>query len=117
MKHIMALLVKFVVTAAALEIVLGFATNMSAGSILLIALTVTIVSYFLGDLVILPRSNNTVATAADFGIALFNILLFDAIFVTADITFLDAFFGAAVLAVCEWIFHRFLSRSLLPGRR
>lgn len=117
MKHIGAILLKFVMVAVVLEIILRLLTNVSFLNILYIALTVTIVSYLLGDLAILPRSNNTVATISDAVLALAVILLFNVIYTTANISFLTALLAAAVLGIGEWAFHRFMSREILPSQR
>ncbi|MCX7710701.1 MAG: YndM family protein [Clostridia bacterium] len=117
MKHVYALLIKFIVSAAALEVILGFLTTVSYVNILLIALAVTLISYFIGDLGVLKRTNNTIATITDFVMALLLILAFDALLGPADITLFDAMFAALAVAASEWIFHRYVARSLKLARR
>ena len=117
MKHFNALLLKFLIVATILEIVLRLLTSMSFASIILIALTLNFVSYAVGDLFILSISNNTIATAADFVLSLVVILLFNIIFVTSEITFVDALIASSALAVCEWMFHKFMARVVLGEGR
>jgi len=115
--HIIALFIKFIVAAAVLEVILGFLTAVSYVNILLIAFAITVLSYIIGDMGILRRTNNTIATIIDFGLVLTIILMFDALLGTSDITFFDAGFAAVALAVSEWIFHRYFARTLIPVRR
>lgn len=117
MRHIGAFLLKFVVIAVVLELVLWNLTALSFGNILSIALTVSILAYLIGDLGILPRSNNTVATLADGALALVTILMFNLVFPIADTSFLDALIASVGIAAAEWLFHKFMSRTVLPTDR
>jgi hypothetical protein len=116
MKHISALLIKFAMIAVVLEIVLGFLTDLTFGEILYISLAVTAAAYILGDLLILSVSNNTVATIADAGLALFVIYMFNFVYGDGRISFSDALVSAVVLAVGEWIFHKYVAKSVFPNR-
>lgn len=69
LKRLTALVLKFGATLIALFIVLGLIYGMSFQSIVLLTAVIGVVSYIIGDLLILPRSNNIVATATDFGLA------------------------------------------------
>ncbi|WHH60039.1 DUF2512 family protein [Petroclostridium sp. X23] len=117
MKHINALLIKFMMIAVALEVILMLVTDLSFGAILYIALAVTLIAYVIGDLLILPASNNTVATIADAGLALVTIFMFNYVFRGAYISFADALLAAAVLGVGEWIFHKYVARAVFPERQ
>jgi Protein of unknown function (DUF2512) len=68
MKHIGPLFIKFLMSLAVTTIILGLIYNVTFGDILFISILLTGISYFLGDLFILPRYGNTVATIADFGV-------------------------------------------------
>lgn len=117
MRHIGALLLKFVIIAIVLELVLLNFTALTFGNILTIALTVTALAYLVGDMAILPKSNNTIATIADIGLSLITILLFNYIFPGTGISFSDALIASLGIGVGEWIFHKFVSRSVLPAQR
>jgi hypothetical protein len=117
MKHVKALLLKFVMIAVVLEIVLNMLTNLTFGDILYISAAVTILAYIIGDLLILPVTNNTVATVADAGLALATIYLFNFIWGISEISFIDALISAAVLGVGEWFFHKYVSSNVLPNRK
>lgn len=114
MKHILALLIKFAMIAIVLEVVLGYLTDLSAENILYVALAVTALAYVVGDLFILDKTNNTIATIADAGLALITILAFNWIIPDADISFSDALVAAAALAVGEWLFHKYVRRAVFP---
>ena len=75
MKHIGAILIKFIMTAVILEIVLQLVTALNWVEILTISVAVTVIAYLIGDLLILAISNNIVATIADAALA-FVILYF-----------------------------------------
>jgi hypothetical protein len=116
LKHVTALLIKFAMIAVVLEIVLGIITNLTFSEILYISATVTILAYIIGDLLVLPASNNTVATVADAGLALFTIYAFNYMWNTREISFADALIAAAVLGVGEWFFHKYVASRVFPDR-
>lgn len=115
MKHIIALVIKFAIIAVVLELVLLNLTNLSPGNILYIALAVTTLAYVVGDLFILDKTNNTIATISDMGLAFLTIWAFNYIIPEATISFSDALIAAAALAVGEWIYHKFVRRAIFPG--
>lgn len=106
MKHLTAVLIKFGIIAIALEIVLNLLSDLTFGQILIVSVVVTVLAYLIGDLLILPMSNNTIATVADFGLALVTIYAFDWVYRNAEISFFDAALAALVLAAGEWFFHK-----------
>lgn len=117
MKHLGALLVKFIIVAVVLEIVLLSVTALSFTNILVVSLTITLLAYLVGDLAILPKSNNTAATIADMGLSLIVILLFNYVYPGAGISFFDALFASVVLGIGEWVYHKFIAKSVLPDHQ
>jgi hypothetical protein len=113
MKHVTALLIKFVMIAIVLETVLYMSTELSFTSILYIAVAVTILAYIIGDLLILPATNNTVATVSDAVLALATIYMFNYLWNTRVISFRNALISAAVIGVGEWFFHKYVSNNVL----
>ncbi|KZL91780.1 DUF2512 family protein [Clostridium magnum] len=113
MKHITALLIKFVMTAIVLEIVLYMLTELRFTSILYIAAAVTILAYIIGDLLILRATNNTVATIADVGLALATIYMFNFLWNATTISFTNALICAVVIGVGELFFHKYVSNNVL----
>lgn len=115
MKHGTSLLIKFAVVSLVLFSILSALDGMSFFDILMISLAVTGVAYFVGDMMILPRFGNIVATIADFGLAFFTTwflaeLLADAYVATAGASALAAFFIAAT----ELFYHMYIQRMFFP---
>ncbi len=117
MKHISALLIKFIMIAIVLELVLLLATNLTFGEILWIAVAVTIVAYLIGDLFVLPRSNNTVATLVDIGLAFITIYMYNYLFNNPVITVMDALIASVIIGIGEWVFHKYMETKVLPSER
>lgn len=117
MKHVSALLIKFVMTAIVLEIVLYMLTELMFTSILYIAASVTILAYIIGDLLILPATNNTVATIADVGLALATIYMFNFLWSARTISFANALICAVAIGVGEIFFHKYVSNIVLEKRK
>lgn len=116
MKHVKALAIKFIMTAIVSEIVLYMSTELKTYlySILYIAAAVTIIAYIIiGDLLILPATNNTVATIADIGLALPTIYIFNFLWNVRTISFTNALICAVVIGVGEWFFHKYVSNNVL----
>ena len=117
MKHVTAIIIKFIMVAVVLEIVLGLLTNLTFTDIIYVSAAVTILAYIIGDLLILPASNNTVATVADAGLALFTIYMFNYLWNNRIISFSDALIAAVVIGIGEWIFHKYLANNVFPNRK
>ena len=117
MKHIGALVMKFIFLAVILEVILLSTTALTFGNILAITLVITLLSYFIGDMGILPRSNNTTATLVDVGLALASLLLFNIIYPLGYIMFWDALFASVAIGIGEWLYHKFVARLVLPAER
>ena len=117
MKHSSALLIKFLMVTVALEIILNMLTDLTFTDILYIAIAVTLLAYIIGDLIVLPASNNTVATIVDGVIALTIIYTSNYLWDVRYISFYDALVAAAVLGVGEWFFHKYVGRKVIPDRK
>ncbi|MCU9613573.1 YndM family protein [Caldibacillus lycopersici] len=114
MKHLRALLYKFVMILAVLSIILGFVYGVSFGEILTISLILTIAAYVIGDLFVLPKAGNLTATIADFGLAFFGIWLLGSMFIDETIRLgVASFLSAVLITVGEIFFHAYLVRSVL----
>ncbi|MBP3971445.1 YndM family protein [Bacillus sp. WL1] len=116
MKHIVALLIKYTAITAVLLIILGIFQDISISRVLLIALFLTGAAYLIGDLFILPKYGNMIATIADFGLSFFGIW-----FLTYLLTDLDAarnigfssFVAALVIGGIEVFFHIYMKKVVL----
>lgn len=111
MTHVKLLALKFVITLGILFIILGLGFDVSFGNVFLISLVVSALGY-LGDVTILKKSNNTMATAGDFVLS-FAVIYFmtDALTVGDDV-FEATLISAISLAIFEYFFHQSVARSL-----
>lgn len=111
MKHVMALLVKFLMVAIILEIALGLLTDLAFSQILIVSLAVTLIAYIIGDLLILRFSNNTVSTISDAILSFITIYGFSLMENYRDIELLDAVICAVVLGIGEWFYHKYIVKK------
>jgi uncharacterized membrane protein len=111
MRHVSSLLIKFIIVALVIAVVLNTLTTITLAETMLISAAVTIIAYIIGDLLILPTTNNTVATFADVGLSLLIIYMFNFIWNTIRISFIHALITAAVIGVGEWFFHKYVVTS------
>ncbi|WP_259415799.1 YndM family protein [Bacillus toyonensis] len=116
MKHIVALLIKYTAITAVLLIILGIFQDISIPRILLISLLLTGAAYLIGDLFILPKYGNMIATIADFGLTFFGIWLLTSLFTDLDATRnigLSSFIAALIIGGTEIFFHIYMKRLVL----
>jgi hypothetical protein len=114
MKHISAIILKFLMVAVVLEIALTLLTVLSFTDILVISLTVTVAAYLIGDLLILAYSNNTVATVSDVVLTFATIYLFNYWSDFGPISFTDALICSVLVGAGEWIFHKYIIKTVFP---
>jgi hypothetical protein len=116
MKHTKAMAIKFISNLVLLSIILGLFYDMAFRNILLITLVLGVAAYVIGDLLILPRTNNTVATIADFGLAFLIIWLMSENLTYGDNHFSMSLIAALGVALFEYMFHKYLANNVLPDR-
>ncbi|MFC5464256.1 YndM family protein [Lederbergia graminis] len=109
MRHIKAISMKFIATLVLLYAILGLIYGMSFGSVFMISLVLGITSYIIGDLFLLPRTNNTIATIADFGLALLVIWVMTESMVIGDNEFTYSLISAIGVVVFESFFHKYMA--------
>jgi hypothetical protein len=111
------MIVKFILIAIILEIVMNLLTPLLFGQILWISLAVTVISYLVGDLLILSISNNTIATLADVGIAWIVIYMFNSWSYYGSISVTNALISAICVGIGEWFFHKYIAKTVLTSRK
>ncbi|MFE8702371.1 YndM family protein [Cytobacillus sp. FJAT-54145] len=116
MKHFRAFAIKFVATFVLLYIILGLFSGMTFGNIFLISLVLGVIAYIVGDMILYPKTNNTVATISDFGLAFTIIWIFGANLAVTDNLFFATFLSAIGVAAFEYFFHGYLSNQILNVR-
>ena len=112
MKHMKNLAIKFISILAVLFIILGIFYDMSFGNVLSISVVLTLASYLIGDLLILRRTNNTMATISDFAIAFLVIWLMGENLTYGDSLIMPALIAAAGIALFETFFHKYIARQI-----
>ncbi|WP_413380324.1 DUF2512 family protein [Alkalihalobacillus sp. 1P02AB] len=112
MQYFKALLLKWVISFAFLFIIFGLFYHVSIGNVFVLSLVVSVVSY-LGDLFIMPRISNTVATITDFGLALFLIWFVSQSLTNGANLFFPSLLAATGLAIFEYYYHQYLLMYVL----
>lgn len=118
---LIALIVKFVFTFLAAWLSFGYIGNNTFGWIILTALLVAVLNYFIGDLIILPSFGNLVASIGDGLLGALTAFLISILAggiktnnqivnVFRTNLFTLAFF-AVVIALIEYFFHIYLLQS------
>jgi hypothetical protein len=113
MKHLRAIAIKFVVSLVLLYVILGVMYDMSFTNVFLISLVLGLASYVIGDLFLLPKTNNTIATMADFGLAFMVIWLLGESLTYGESLLLPSLIAAAGVAVFEYFFHKYMADRVL----
>ena len=112
MKHMKNLAIKFISILAVLFVILGIFYDMSFGNVLSISVVLTLASYLIGDLLILRRTNNTMATISDFALAFLVIWLMGENLTYGDSLIMPALIAAAGIALFETFFHKYVARQI-----
>ncbi|WP_379969263.1 YndM family protein [Ectobacillus sp. sgz5001026] len=111
-----AFLVKFVASLALLYIVLGLIYGMSFRNVFLITFVLGVSSFILGDMIILRRTNNIIATIADFGLAFVVIWLMSKNVMYGSHVFVPSLIATVGVTLFEIFFHKYIVR-LWEGKR
>lgn len=115
MKHVMPILIKFIVSFLILSFFLnGFAAISFLNILLTTAIFVTF-SYFVGDNMVLPRTNYTFAAVFDFVFNFATIAFLVYILTNLSAGFLlPSAIAALTITVFEVFFHLYLVKSIFP---
>lgn len=108
LKHAKALIIKFIVSFVILYMVLAVLYDLSFGIAFLTTIVVGVTSYLLGDLLILPRSNNFVATIADIGLAFFFVYYIGSVLTYDSNLFFPSLISAIGIGLFEFFFHKYV---------
>ncbi|SER61659.1 Protein of unknown function [Gracilibacillus ureilyticus] len=111
MNHIKLMMVKFLLSLVLLFIILGMGFDVSFGNVFLITLVLGVVSYFIGDRIILPRTNNMVATLSDFILSFAVIYLMTDALTVGDGVLQAAFISSLGVALFEYFFHKYVAAN------
>ncbi|CAM4345397.1 DUF2512 family protein [Lacicoccus alkaliphilus] len=114
MEHAKALGIKGIMTLVVLWLVLGAGYDMSFWPMILITTIVLgVISYFAGDMGILPTAGNMIATISDLVVTflvvwLLGLLMTD---ISGGTIALAAIISAVIIAVGEYFFHIYLFKD------
>ena len=111
MGNLRGLGIKFLLVLAALWLVLTLIFDLRFGNVFWISVVLTAISYFVGDRGILPRTNNTIATIADFGLSFLTIWAMQVMLIEfADYPYVtSSLLAAAAVTIGEIFFHRYMA--------
>ncbi|GAA0591014.1 YndM family protein [Virgibacillus siamensis] len=117
MDHVKALIIKFIMCTAVLWLVLGAFYGVEFGNILMLSVLLTVISYIIGDLFLLPRFENWGATLADLGITFVGIWFLGPLLFEENLQIgTAAVITAIIIAVGEYFFHKYMEREVLDDR-
>ncbi|KJE27764.1 hypothetical protein LG52_1038 [Geobacillus kaustophilus] len=115
MRHLLALVLKYLLTATVMFAILPLFLRISSAEILWFSLWLTLVAYALGDLYVLRRLGNVSATIADFGLVFVAVWIgIGAFYDIAGAAMLNAaFFSALLAALGESLLHAYVLRFVI----
>lgn len=115
MKHVTALIYKWIFTVVILMVVLTWMERVTFGQAFFLSLVVTGALYVSGDLFVLPLFGNVSATLADAAVAYLLIRFAPAYSSLKSVNPGPAVVATLFIGVAEYFFHRYLVRKVLPG--
>lgn len=115
LRHIRALGTKTLAIVIISAILTPMFTDQPASHGIIIGVVFSVLAYLLGDLLILPASNNTVATAADMVLAALVYWSGVKLLKGTGLSVGELLFFAVVIGVSEWFLHKYLARFVLTG--
>jgi uncharacterized membrane protein YsdA (DUF1294 family) len=115
LKHAKAFAIKGIVNLAVFSFVLSLGYRISAESTAIIAILFGAISYGVGDLAFLHKTNNVITTAAELIMAFFLVwTVVSAIEgLDTDVALPSAFISALLIGVSEFFFHFYIFKEKL----
>ncbi|MFP3668814.1 YndM family protein [Priestia sp. SIMBA_032] len=122
MKHLKALIIKFVMSAVVLGIILTGIYSYGFSDSMLISLILTVVAYALGDLLVYRnaaddsdyKKRNIIATISDLILSFLVIWIMGAsLFGNTSTIIQGSIISAIVITIGEWFFHKYLDKHVL----
>lgn len=115
MRHVWALVIKTIMVLVILAVILTWLNQYPFGPTFALTLLIVGLSYLVGDLAILPMTNNMIATLADVGINTFTIWIIGPFLMGAFIPFSTALLASIIIGVGEWFFHQYMADRVLSA--
>jgi hypothetical protein len=105
-------IMKWIINGAVVALMLVYFADVPFIEAAITATAITVIAYVVGDQIILRASNNAIATLADFGLG-FLILWVASDSMSWDINLGEIFTISILLAVAEWVVHRYILKPKL----
>jgi hypothetical protein len=107
-----ALAIKFIVSLIAFAIALDLFFDATFVDILSFSLVVTVISYVIGDRIILPRIGNTNALLLDFFLTYLIVWIFGSVLLESYVQIgWGSLISAIIITTAEVVVHRFLQKN------
>ncbi len=116
MKNLVNLVLKFAFTYLVLFIMIPILGKSTWTQTIVLGLILGLLSYIIGDMWILPKFGNIVAIIADLGLSALVVWLMMKGLPHFVLTSGGVWSIAVVLAIGEWLFHRYLLASKAPNK-
>lgn len=103
----MKFILKWLLNGAIVTLLLMYYADVPFFTAAITATALTLIAYFVGDQFILRASNNAIATLAD-GLLAFMVLWIAAYQMDWNLSLGEILIISAILAIAEWVFHRYI---------
>ncbi|QDI91144.1 DUF2512 family protein [Salicibibacter halophilus] len=113
MKHVVALIIKFVMISFVLWFIFSLFGGVSFANIMVASVALTGISYLVGDMLVLPRLGNTLATVVDIGLVWIGLWVLGTVLFPFEGLFMLSLLAAFAIATGEAFFHLYLERNVL----
>lgn len=113
MKHVWALIIKFVMFFVVTGVIQGLVSGWPFLTLFITSIVLTVVAYIVGDLWILPRGGNLTASSVDFGLSLVGIWVMGSLLLHEPVYATGPLCSALVIAVGEWFYHTYVMSKVL----
>lgn len=117
MKKLRALLIKFVLNFIAAWFVFSFIGSNPLLWVLVTSMAVTILNFVIGDLIVLPKFGNLIASLGDGILAGLTAFILDLLLPSFCTTLITLPFYIVIIAIVEYFFHIYLMSTNLVCRK
>ncbi|MHB8156217.1 MAG: DUF2512 family protein [Desulfocucumaceae bacterium] len=108
--HLRVLGIKTLAIVVFSALLTPFFTDLPMSHGIVTGVVLSVIAYFLGDLLILPHTNNTIATGADIVIAALVYRFGVTLYKGTGLSMGELIFFSLVVGVSEWFLHKYIKR-------
>lgn len=118
MRHLYAIGIKFILVGTVISSLFSVFFNASLANLLIMSIGIALVSYVIGDLVILPQLGNVIASIIDFGIYFLAVWTLSGLMIGIEQGITLASLAASYfLSLAEPLFHAYIIERVLRLER